>query len=264
MDTNKQYSVLTYNIGGYEKIHPILKKSPNAEYIYVTDDTSIKSDDWTVVYVPKCDDGFEGCFNIRYNPFDFVHTDIVVKIDGSMTVSGDLDEIIEAFNIGNYDCCVEVHPSRCTMIEEYSAWVKIRGYDINQANKCLLFLQNGEGYDVKNHKGLYQYNFMIQRRNKMNMDWNRMTYALLKYLAPEGKSIDRLDQTIGSFVLNKYFKNSNVMVVDSKICDGSYLTWYAHNSDTKLKVGGQQCTPYLFNEEPQIHRFGFTISENLQ
>ena len=37
-----KYSVLTYNVGGYEKIHEIKEKSPNAEYIYVTDDPTLK------------------------------------------------------------------------------------------------------------------------------------------------------------------------------------------------------------------------------
>lgn len=251
MATNKnyKYSVLTYNIGGYERIHPILKKSENAEYIYVTDDETITSDDWKVVYIPKQIDGFQGCFNIRYNPFDYVTSDIVVKIDGSMTISGDLDRIVDGFIAGGYDCCVEAHPSRQNLYDEYVAWINQRGYSVQQAEKVCNFIQYCEGYDVKNHKGLYQYNFMIQRHNKMNLDWNRMTYALLKYLAPTDDGIDRLDQTIGSFVLNKYFNKSNVLVVDESICNGSFLTWYAHNSDRPLNVASQQTTPYLFNKE---------------
>ena len=48
----KKYSVLTFNVGGYEIIHEITKEAINQEieYIYVTDDETIKSDTWTVVY----------------------------------------------------------------------------------------------------------------------------------------------------------------------------------------------------------------------
>lgn len=264
MGTDKPfYSVLSYNVGGYEKIHPVFKKSSRAEYVYVTDDRSIVSDDWKVVYVdnPHPEDPFYLCYQIRFNPFDYVSNDIVVRIDGSMSVTGDLDEIIDAFDLGGYDCCVEAHPSRQTMIEEYSAWVQVRGYDVEQAKKCLGFLQYMEGYDCKGYRGLYQYNFMIQRRNDMNLKWNELTLALLRYLAPEGKKIDRLDQTIGSFVLNKYFNGCRVMVVLADICDGSILSWYAHNTETQMGGFVQQCVPYLFNEPAQIQYFNIGKGE---
>ena len=47
----KKYSVLTFNLGGYEVIHEIPKSAinPEIEYIYVTDDDSITSDTWTIV-----------------------------------------------------------------------------------------------------------------------------------------------------------------------------------------------------------------------
>ena len=40
----EKYSVLTYIIGDYEIVHEVKEKSPNAEYILVTDNPNIKSD----------------------------------------------------------------------------------------------------------------------------------------------------------------------------------------------------------------------------
>lgn len=244
------YSVLTYNIGGYEIIHEIEEKSDRAEYIYVTDDKTITSSTWTVVYVENehPDDNFDLCYKIRFNPFDYVHTDVVVRIDGSMGINKNLDSIVDFFNNG-FDLCVCIHPTRSNLYDEYVAWVQQRGYDVKQAERILSFIQYMEGYDVKKNSGLYQYNFMIQRKNAKNLNLNRMTLDLLYYLAPEGKEIERVDQTVGSFVLNKYFSDMKVLPVDHRLFDKSYFTWYAHGSNTPLNCGYESSTPYMFGEE---------------
>ena len=252
MKKKYKYSVLTYNIGGYEILHELEYKDDDVEYVYVTDDRSITSSTWNVVYVdnPRPEDNFDLCYQIRFNPFDYVTTDIVIRIDGSMSVVGNLDYLIDYFNKNNYDICLEMHPTRMNQYDEYVAWVQQRNYPIEQANKVLSFMAMAEGYDVKKNIGLYQYNFMIQRKNKINLDLNRMTLALCKYLAPEGKEIDRLDQTIGSFIINKYFNKLKVLPVSQGIAiSGKYFKWYAHNSNKQLSVGNfEYCQPFLFGE----------------
>lgn len=246
-----KYSVLTYNVGGYEILHELEYKDDNVEYVYVTDDRTITSSTWNVVYVdnPHPEDNFDLCYQIRFNPFDYVHSDIVIRIDGSMGVCGNLDKIIDEFNKNNYDIALEIHPTRATMFDEYVAWCQHRGYDVEQANRCLAYMQAVEGYNVKEYKGLYQYNFMIQRRDKINLDINRMTFAVLKYLAPSGKQIERLDQTLGSFIINKYFNGIKVLPLSQKVCtSGTYFRWFAHNSNTVLNDGGEYSQPYLFNQ----------------
>ena len=106
-----------------------------------------------------------------------------------------------------------------------------------------------EGYNVKEYKGMYQYNFMIQRRDKVNMDINRMTLATIKYLAAEGKQIERLDQTIGSFIINKYFNNIKVLPLSQRVCtSGVYFRWCGHGSDKPLVDNYEYAQPYLFNQ----------------
>ena len=245
----KKYSVLSYDIGNYEILKEVKYKSPNAEYLYITDDRSLTSSTWEMVYVdnPHPEDNFDLCYDIRFNPFKYAHTDIVLRIDGSMQVIGNTDELIDKFNEGGYDICLCIHPVRNTLLEEYRCWCACRGYKPEQANKILSFMANYEGYDVKNYKGLYQYNFMIQRKNKINFDLNSFTLSLLKYLAEDGKQIERLDQTVGSFVINKYFQNLNVMAVDNRIGYSKYFAWYAHNSNVKFPTPDKPIEPYLFN-----------------
>lgn len=231
-----KYTVLSYNMNSYELIHPILEPSPNAEYIMVTDDPNLKDESgtWKVV----CDHSltgspFDKVMQVRHSPWKYCDTDIVLKVDGSVGINMNLDPIIEKFVDGGYDMSLMLHPTRYTMLDEYKAWVQIRGMKVEQANKVLSFMYGMEGYDVEHYKGLCQLCWQIQKKNNLNITLNMMTYALLKYLGKDG-DVERCDQTVLSFILQKYFPDANIMWVDNTIYYGKYMTWYAHNSNTPL------------------------------
>lgn len=256
-----KYSVLTYNIGGYEKLHELNFKDDDVEYVYVTDDHTITSNTWNVVYVDDLTgDNFDKCFQIRYNPFNYVHTDIVMKIDGSMTINKSLLPFFQYFEDKGYDMAVKMHPTRDNMYDEYVAWVQQRNYPLDQANKCLKFMGMLEGYDVKQWKGLAEFNLMIQRNVRWVNDFNRMTYSTIKYLSPDDATIDRLDQTIGSFILQKYFRElkDKVMVISHLCCMRDWegklntFTWYRHNSDMEMNGAFGCPNPFFFNERVEI------------
>ena len=231
---NERYTVLTYNINGYEIIHPVLEKSDRARYIMVTDDPNLKdeSGSWEIVV----DDTLSGstmdkCYQIRFNPFKYTDDKIVLRIDGSIGVNKSLDPIIDRFLKEPYDMSIMLHPTRQTLYDEYLVWVNARQYPVEQANAVLGFLQAGEGYPVKDYKGMLQGGFQIQRNNRLNNDFNRMVYAFLKYLGDKTTEIERVDQTIASFVLQKYFGKANIMFFDQRIIQCEYLTLYPHHSD---------------------------------
>ena len=253
LNTNKpSYSVLTYIIGDYEVEHPILEKDPEAEYILVTDNVNITSDTWEVQFVENThpEDPFDLCYKIRFNPFDYVHTDIVVRIDGSLGVEGSFAPIIKKFNDERYDIALEFHPVRQTLVEEYTTWVQERGYNLEQANTILNFLAQSEGYDVRNYKGLYQGGFCIQRNDRVSNNINRMTLALLKYLAPADKQVERLDQTIFSFIINKYFSDIKIMWWDERLFFSQFIQFYHHNTNTPREFTSVKdlCKPFAFNK----------------
>lgn len=240
MATNKErYSVLSYNVNGYEVIHPVEVKSDRARYIMVTDDPNLvdESGTWEVVYDNTLTGStFDKCYQIRFNPFKYTDDNIVLRIDGSVGIIANLDPLIDKFTDGGYDLSLMVHPTRNTQYEEYLAWVNGRGYDAQQANKVLAFMQMAEGYNVKEWKGLCQLCYIIQRRNRVNDDINRMTYTMLKYLGNNTDEIERVDQTVFSFVVQKYFGNANIMWVDQRMYNGkpdnAPFQWYPHHSYT--------------------------------
>ena len=236
--SNTRYTVLSYNMGSYEVIHPVLEKSDRARYIMVTDDPDLKDESGTweiVVDDTLTGTPFDKTLQVRYNPFKYTEDTIVVKIDGSVGVNKSLDNLIDKFEKEPYDMSLMVHPTRNTFIEEYTAWCQSRQYPPEHANFVLTFINNVEAYPVETVKGLCQLCYWIQRRNKLNEDANRLIYAWCKYLAGRNDGVERVDQIIASFVLTKFFGSANIMWVDQRMYQSEYFTWYAHNSNTPFQ-----------------------------
>lgn len=247
-----KYSVLTYNINGYEIIHNIPEEcmNPEIEYIYVTDDHSITSNTWTVVYADDLTGStFDKCYQIRFNPFKYVHTDVVMRIDGSMGIVNDVMPLFQYFDNGGFDCAMMPHPTRNTMYDEYVAWCQTRNYPTKQAEKCLNFMA-ANGYDVYKYRGLFQYNFCIQRNTEINNRLNAETYQVLKMLATEPDTAERLDQTIGSFIINTHYTNMKIMPVGQYICNGMFFNWYQHNTENRMVCDGYyDIDPFVFDKQ---------------
>lgn len=249
----EHYTVLSYIIGNYEIVHPVLEKSENARYVMVTDNPEIKdpTGSWEIIL----DEGLSGstfdkCYQIRFNPFKYTNDNILIRIDGSISVEKNLDPLIKRFLKEDYDMSLMIHPTRSNMYDEYVAWVGARDYPQSQAQKCLNYMYS-HGYDVKNYKGLYQMCFEITRRdNKKCDDWHRLCYAVLKYLGDDNTRIERVDQTVTSFLLNKYFSDSKVMWFDQRIAQSEYLKWYAHGSNIPYKQMDvkDMAQPFAFNK----------------
>ena len=226
----KRYSVLTYIINNYEQVHEIEQCDPEAEYILVTDDKSLVSQTWQVVYDADLEgmSVFDKCYAIRFNCFKYCHTDICIRIDGSIGVRQSLKPLVDVFERGGYDACLMPHPLRDNFEDEYAIWVEQRGYDASQAKRCLDYMQR-EGYDF-HYKGLFQCCFSIQRRGEITDEIDRMSLHVLKELGKDGE-IERLDQVPVSFIINSRFQKIKILPVSCQILRSPYLQWYWHNSE---------------------------------
>lgn len=248
-----RYTVLTYIFGGYEKVHEVLRKDPEAEYLLITDDPDLKSSTWEVIYAHELEglSVFDKCYKVRFFPFKYAHTDIVVRVDGSIGITSPMGEIVDAVISGDYDRCLMIHPSRNTMYDEYHAWVVMRRYPKEQATKCMNMMQR-LGYDF-DYKGLYQFGFEVVRNNRVNNELNTITYDLLKYLGDDDK-IERVDQTVFSFVANALFSErlKVLPVSEAIITDGRWMQWYAHGTVNPLLRNLRMIKPYLFNRECKV------------
>ena len=230
-----KYTILSFIIGkNYELLHEIVNKQNDVEYILVTDDKELKSNTWNIVYdedLLKYQSGFERCFAIRYNVFKYCSTDICVTIDGSIEVSGSLDKLIETFNVGKYDICLMPHPIWADFISEYQAWIRMRNYPKENAQLFFKLLSDAK-YDCS-YKSLFQLCFSIKRNTKTTAAIDSMTMSLLKYLSISQESFERLDQTVFSFVINRYFSNLKVLPVSEQIVRSYALTWFWQKTNNK-------------------------------
>ena len=247
----KRYTVLTYIFGNYEKVHEVEAKDPEADYVLVTDNPHLHSDTWRIVFDPMAGKSVFGkCYEVRFHPFRFVNTPVVVRIDGSVAVRGSLKEIVDKFEAGKYNRCVMIHPHRNTMPAEYDVWVKTRGYNAAQAARCM-FAMELMGYDMSN-KGLIQGTFEVLRDSEVNKCLNDQVFGLLVLMGEQGR-IERLDQTVMSFALQRFFQGMKLLCVSERlITDGRLMQWYIHNSDNPIALKTDMIEPYLFNKPCKI------------
>lgn len=247
------FSVLVYNFNNYEVLHEIPEgcKNPDAEYIYVTDDKDLKSETWTVVHETRLKGGpFDKTFQVRYNLFRYCHSDICVRFDGSMQLKKDITPVVRRFIDSGCELCVSTHPWRNTMIDEYNAWIITRGYPSEEAAKALSFMY-AAGYDVKNYKGLYQLNFLIERNVKAVRFIDSLTYETIKYLGDEN-DVHRIDQTVYSCIVNTYANALNLRIANipaAEICT-EYFNYYMHGTNEPLSFDFTNAlTPYVLNKQ---------------
>ena len=243
----KRYTVLTYIFGGYEIVQEVREKDPNAEYLLITDDPHLTSKTWDVV-VDTSMNGWpvmEKCYYVRFHPFQWAHTDTVVRIDGSIEMRQPLTELMTEFFAGKYDRCLMIHPLRNRFDVELDVWVKCRKYPREVADRCLAMMK-GFGYDL-GYQGMFQGCFEVVRKTAMNLNANRMTYHLMKYTG--GNEIDRLDQHIFSFVINTQFadKMKILHVSEDIVTDGKWMQWYGHHSKSPI-VQKKNAQAMMFNK----------------
>ena len=247
-----RYSVLCYIINNYEIVHEVIERDPDAEYIIVTDDPRLESKTWNVIYDKdlKGLSTFDKCYSIRFNIFKYVSSDICIYIDANVRVNKPLGILIDKMDEGQYDMAMMPHPLNSTFLPEYQNWMNWRKYPLENAQKFFQLLKDSH-YDLE-YKSLFQGCFKIVRRGKLNSDFERLTLAFLKYLGTEDE-IERLDQTVYSFVLNQWFSHIKLLPVSEQIIRSAYMTWFWHNSTNKnlnfFMTPGKPDMKWVFNKE---------------
>lgn len=229
----KQYSVLTYIFNDYDTLKEPLKPQENVEYVCVTDNKDLKSDNWTIVYdekLAKMDDIFEKCYQVRFNPFKYCKSNICVRIDGAIEVSDSLDEMVNAFSEGKHNIGLKIHPGRDNIVDEYIAWMSFRNYPKEKVYKCLDYIIDN-GVDPR-EKSLIEENITIQKRCKRTSEINKKCLEVLHEVGKShGEKIERIDQTLTVFTLLKYFKDEDIFFMSPNITVSKYFNTYSHKNE---------------------------------
>lgn len=244
-----KYSVVTYIFGDYEVVHEIgCELEDDVEYILVTDNKKLKSKTWTIVIDEELNEKtvFDKVFSVRYNLFKYCHSDVCFRIDGSIEILKSLTPIVEEFLASGNDIGISAHIYRNNVVEELAIWNSFRDYPMSSVRKQINFFRN-IGFEPT-RKGLVQMNFAINKRGKITDDIDRMMYAILHYLGDENGP-DRLDQTVFSVVIDKFFPHVKCKVYSEYLLHTDYLAWHHHGKNKRIPVMEHLTKPPYFRNE---------------
>ena len=270
----KKYSVLTYNFNDYEIMREPMEVDPECEYIYVTDNPKYKEQTkvWKVI-VDKDLEGlsvFDKCYSVRFNLFKYVTTPVCIYMDGSVQVYKPLTKLYNDFMNSGNDLGLIIHPLRYSIPKEYAIWQSIRNYPAANAEKCMKAM-SAMGYDF-NYKGLYEMTVRIVKNTERNKLIDQSCFELLKKLGTKDK-IERLDQTVYSFLLNQEFNDTKVFPMSEQIIHSDYMKWCIHKTD---KINGNIANTdvrnegFLFNQMVKLYKIfeydlnSLTKTENIK
>lgn len=217
------YSVLTCNFGNYEIVREVRNPNPNVEYILVTDDHNLKSDTWTIVYEDFLKDytAYAASWYVKSHPFEFVNTDTVLWIDGSINILDDpTDELMKPFiscdaELGEVLNIVTTDPR-----EEILRWGEagFHGYDMRHARRILDFLPS----DMND--GLVQTTiYMCKNTQNVLRVNNRWWELLVRY--GEYPQVDQQSMSLRSYCIRKYMWRSPKLLLLSP------TTLFCHSFD---------------------------------
>ena len=249
-----KYAVIMYNFNNYEIMRdlPDCALNKDIEYIYITDDVNFKSKNWKII-IDKDLEGlspFDKCYRVRFNLFKYTDAEIVLYVDGSLQILSDPIRYFKKFEESGKDVGLMVHPWRTNMFDEYKEWVRIRNYPQSSAFKCLSYMQ-AHGYDVKNYKGLYQLTLRLVKKTDKNEKLDNRTFEVLSELN-EGGKIERIDQTIYSYLLNTEFQNMSIYAFNDNCIHNNVMVCNPHGkiapgfNNNRNKIG------YVRNELVEV------------
>lgn len=251
------YSVLQYNLGNYEPFRePDCNIPSNCEYVYVTDNSSLKSSKMKIVHFNRSNDVIADCSYVRYHPFEFVSNDVVFYIDACKQMIRPIDPIIEKFSESGCDLALNIHEFRYNFLEELALWIRIRGVK-KESIKRMIELMALLGYDF-NYKGMIQTTSKIERKNLLTSKIDEIVYNTSFLLADEA-GFPRVEQVLYSFVLNKYFSDKiKVLPYSSRLHNSKYFRNYTHGANNVFSpstVGVPYLdSGYLFDELTKLEQ----------
>lgn len=250
-----KYSVVMYNFNDYEIMRHIPRhaQNPEIEFLYITDNPQYVGGGWKTIVDETLSQlsPFDKCYAVRFNLFKYATSDVCLYLDGSIQIISDLMPLFLQFDESKKDIGVMVHPYRSTMIDEYIKWTIDRHYDKKQGFKCLAYMHNA-GYDCKNYHGLYQGCLRFIRKTERNAQLDKSTLETLKTLGTNG-IIERLDQTIFSFLLNTTFSDMSIYPISEWIIHSAFLQWMVHATNTPIPPPPHQLSGYCRNHITNLH-----------
>jgi len=234
---NKKYSILTYIFGNYEFVREPLEIDDDCEYILVTDNKKLTSKKWKIIYLSKDFIDYtpiSKTFYVRYHPFEFVNTNYVLLLDGSMHIKKSLHKLFNDFQNNDYDCALGSYPLPIKNIDElYTYWIKYRNYNNIQASKNRAFYN---ALHIGIPKIYHETGYMLFKKNTICLNFLNTVFLSINKISESYNNLDRLDQPILNGILYGIYNNLKVLTLSRELIQSDYIQYYLHNTNKKLCI----------------------------
>lgn len=223
-----KYTLLTFNFNGYDSRHSHYY-SNNFDYILVSDKES--ESPWTVKYpehIRNMDD-WEKSLYVRYHPFEFTDSDIVIVIDGSLIITKGIEDFASSFESGKYDMGITISNQTYCM-ERIIRWYSKNRISIAERDVLSKYLKDS---GMSFYKGCMSAGARIIRRNDQTMQWQEYTYKKLYEYGVNQKPI-RLDEVVSTITICKDFPQIKCAPFSPSIIDGEVFQCTYHSTGNIL------------------------------
>ena len=235
-----RYTVITCNFGGYEIMREIDNPLSDVEYLYITDDKSITSKTWTIIYdmsYNEYTEPFDKVVVFRSRVLEYCNSPICVRIDGSISINGNsFDETINEMNKNNNDISFIISPRFSTYNSELFSWETQRSIDKKHLSEFINYCAL-KGFDYVNNKNnICTLTILLQRNNEINRLLNSKQIEVLNEIKQYNNSnrYYRVDQIVFTYVLNEFFEEISVLPLHYTIISNELTKIYFHNTHTLL------------------------------
>ena len=233
----KQYSILSFNFNNYECLREPKYIDDECEYVYVTDDKNAKSKNWDIVYTDKFKDNSPAfaSFYVRYHPFEFIHSNTAIIIDGSIQILSSLNTIYNQFNSGGYDICIMLasyyNDTYSRGINSWRGNSKAYNFDVSTIDK---FLQFCKFYNVLNEYGIIESGFKILKKCDTIKSLNDEIWNTCLFLKGTD-DIFRVDQYVYSIILSKKYSDKlKILKTGRDIIQSKWMQYCKHKTNIPI------------------------------
>lgn len=243
--------IISFNFSDYDIVHNHLLND-GYNYIYITDNERVYNSQWNTVTINNsASSPWENTIYVRYHPFEFTDSDIVIIFDGSMEIQAGLYNVIDKFIEDNHDICVSLsHQS--SLKRRIDNWYTTGRISIHEKDALLDYIsKNG----ATNYHGCLSAAFRIYKRCDAIIEYLKRCYDIIT----GSNIIMRLDEIVSTIELSKYEFNPLILTPD--IYNGSVFKYYRHGTNNQILLSdlkgntffnNKRCTPYHI--EPEYHR----------
>jgi len=218
-----KYAVITYIFGKNKELlrKPLVKD--NIEYICVTDQKDLKSNDWKIILdeMPEVKCVRDKMVYVKYNPFKYTDADRICVIDGTLEIIKSLIPLFE--QVKNNDLLVKLHPERDNLYVELCTWIKTRGMPSDSLQKFQVIAKH-EKLNL-NRKFLLESCVIVYTRNEGVDELCKEQLSYMKFLGNKG-NLFLSNQCVLTILLQK--TQLNFGFLNQK----DFFKRYRHNSRT--------------------------------